>query len=60
MTFVDGGGLRTKADTTLRGLPNLAGKRMAIILGSNGGWKICWVTRDAIGTAAISKRADCT
>ena len=41
MTFVAGGGLLTKQTTARRGLPNLAGKRMAIIRGSNGGWKIC-------------------
>jgi len=34
MTFVDGGGLLTKADTTLRGLPDLAGKRIAVIPGT--------------------------
>ena len=34
MTFVDGGGLLTKADTTLSGLPDLAGKRVAIIPGT--------------------------
>jgi ABC-type amino acid transport substrate-binding protein len=31
MTFVDGGGLMTAADSNLRGVPDLAGKRIAII-----------------------------
>jgi len=34
MTFVDGGGLMTTADSNLRGVPDLAGKRVAIIPGT--------------------------
>ena len=34
MTFVDGGGLLTKADLDLRGVGDLAGKRIAVIPGT--------------------------
>ena len=34
MTFVDGGSLMAKADTNIRGLPDLAGKRIAVIPGT--------------------------
>jgi glutamate/aspartate transport system substrate-binding protein len=34
MTFVDGGSLIAKADTNIRGLPDLAGKRIAVIPGT--------------------------
>jgi ABC-type amino acid transport substrate-binding protein len=34
MTFVDGGSLLTKADSTLGGVPDLAGKRIAVIPGT--------------------------
>jgi ABC-type amino acid transport substrate-binding protein len=34
MTFVDGGSLMTMADSNLRGVPDLAGKRVAIIPGT--------------------------
>jgi ABC-type amino acid transport substrate-binding protein len=34
MTFVDGGSLMTTADSNLRGMPDLAGKRIAVIPGT--------------------------
>jgi ABC-type amino acid transport substrate-binding protein len=34
MTFVDGGSLLTRADATLAGVPDLAGKRIAVIPGT--------------------------
>jgi glutamate/aspartate transport system substrate-binding protein len=34
MTFVDGGSLMTPADSNLRGVPDLAGKRVAVIPGT--------------------------
>lgn len=34
MTFVDGGSLMAKTDTNIRGLPDLAGKRIAVIPGT--------------------------
>jgi glutamate/aspartate transport system substrate-binding protein len=34
MTFVDGGSLMAKADTNIRALPDLAGKRIAVIPGT--------------------------
>jgi glutamate/aspartate transport system substrate-binding protein len=34
MTFVDGGNLMTPADSNLRGVPDLAGKRIAVIPGT--------------------------